>query len=283
MSSISEIRRRLEAACEAIQALDADLAAGRLTAEEHGRARAESEREAGRLFVTLRRAQRQARTREEERPSPPAPAAAARSPWLRHPLTLGLGSALLLAVGIAVGLGGGRWLTRPGRPATTAGAPSPPRGAAPSGLMPEIELQALRLAASREDAPVATLLQFAHVALDQGRLAEVRQAYGRVLAREPRNAEAITHLGAVLFQEGRTDEALAKVEEALRIDPSYIHALWDRVQYLHAKEDYAATVTAADAFLRVVPDGADAESIRRLRDQARQQPARTPPLLPTPR
>jgi tetratricopeptide (TPR) repeat protein len=93
-----------------------------------------------------------------------------------------------------------------------------------------IELGALRRAAAREDTPIPSLLQLAHVALDQDRLDEARRVYGRVLAREARNVEAITHLGAVLYQEGRVDEALAKVEEALRIDPAYIHAHWDRTQ-----------------------------------------------------
>ena len=46
--------------------------------------------------------------------------------------------------------------------------------------------------------------------------------HGRMLAREARNVEAIIHLGAVLYQERRVDEALAKVEESLRIDPGYI-------------------------------------------------------------
>jgi adenylate cyclase len=110
------------------------------------------------------------------------------------------------------------------------------------------------------------------VALDQGRTAEARRLYERVLAREPKNVEAITHLGGVLYQEGRLDEALARVEEALRLDPRYIHAHWDRAQYLfHAKRDFAAAARAAEAFLAVVPEGPDAEAMRRLLAEARQQ------------
>ena len=59
MSRIRDIKRQLEMASEAIETLDADLAAGRLGAEEHGRQRAEREREVGRLFVSLRRGQRE--------------------------------------------------------------------------------------------------------------------------------------------------------------------------------------------------------------------------------
>ena len=138
--------------------------------------------------------------------------------------------------------------------------------------MGDIELRALRQAAVREDTQTPSLLQLAHVALDQGRLDEARDVYGRVLAREARNVEAITHLGAVLYQEGRVDEALAKVEEALRIDPAYIHAHWDRTQYLfYGKRDFPGTVKAAEAFLQVLPTGPDADHVRRLMGEARAQ------------
>ena len=144
-----------------------------------------------------------------------------------------------------------------------------------------MEPGALGQRAAREDAPISSLLQLAHVALDQGRLDEARRVYERVLAREPRNAEAITHIGAVLFQEGSVDEALAKVEEALRLDPRYIHAHWDRTQYLfYGKRDFPATIKAAEAFLDVVPQGPDADSVRKLMAEALQQGAKGAPLVP---
>jgi tetratricopeptide (TPR) repeat protein len=138
--------------------------------------------------------------------------------------------------------------------------------------MSDIELRALRQAAAQADTPIPGLLQLAHVELDQGRLGEARGAYERVLAREARNVEAITHLGAVLYQEGRVAEALAMVEEALRIDPAYIHAHWDRTQYLfYGKRDFPAAVEAAETFLRVLPEGPDADSVRKLMGEAKEQ------------
>jgi tetratricopeptide (TPR) repeat protein len=138
--------------------------------------------------------------------------------------------------------------------------------------MSPLDLQALRLASTRDDAPIESVLRLAHIDLDAGRLDMARALYDRVLAREPQNAEAITHHGSILYQEGRVDEALAKVEAALRIDPSYIHAHWDRVQYLfHGKRDFAGAVKAGEAFLKVVPDGPDADNIRRLMTEARQR------------
>jgi len=278
MSRIREIKRQLEMASEAIEALDADLAAGRLGVEEHGRQRAEREREAGRLFVSLRRGQRETgRHRAGQQPAPAEP----RPAWFRSPLAMGAASVLLVVVGIGVGVGVGRWFTGAQEAAAPAPAPSPAPAGDPSALMTEIELRALRQLAAREDAPIQSLLQLGHVALDKGRLDEARLLYERVTAREPRNVEAITHLGSVLSQEGRVDEALAKVEAALRIDPRYVHAHWDRTQYLfYGKRDFPAAVKAAQAFLAVVPDGPDADNVRKLMAEAQQQKATRPPFIP---
>ena len=277
MSEISELKHRLETTAAAIEALDADEAAGRLGADEHARQRAEREREAGRLFVRLRRAQRDTRERRPESarrddgpatavvPSPDDDGGDRRGPADR---------------GRRRGRAVGRWLSGPSDP-TPAGVSSPAPGDRPSTRMTEAALQALQQAAPREDAPIATLLEFAHGALDNRRFDEARRVYGQVLAREPKNVEAITHLGAVLFEEGRLDEALAKVDDALRIDPGYIHALWDRTQYLfHGKGNFPAAISAGEAFLAVVPQGPDAESVRKLMADARQKGGVKAPLGP---
>jgi tetratricopeptide (TPR) repeat protein len=278
MSQNRDIKRQLELASQAIEALDADLAAGRLGAEEHGRQRMEREREAGRLFVNLQRSQRE--TGGHSAGQQPAPARP-RPAWFRHPLAMGAASVLLVVVGVGVGVGVSRWLTGTQETAAPAPAPSPAPAGDPSALMTDIELRALRQVAAREDAPTQGLLQLAHAALDKGRLDEARQVYERVLAREPRNVEAITHLGGVLFQEGRIDEALTKVEAALRIDPRYVHAHWDRTQYLfYGKRDFPGAVKAARAFLVVVPEGPDADSVRKLMAEAQQKGVMGLPLIP---
>ena len=277
MSRIKQIKAQLEAVTQAIETLDADLAAGRLDPDEHRRRQAEHEREGGRLFVSLRRAQREAAGRPTEQP---AVTAARPAGWLRSPPSIAAIGMVLLVAGVGAGMLGARWLGgRPGIGAPAA-APAVPSGGEPSVAVGDIELRALRQAAVREDTPIPSLLQLAHVELDQGRLDEARGVYGRVLARDGRNVEAITHLGAVLYREGRVDEALAKVEEALRIDPGYIHAHWDRTQYLfHGKRDFPGALKAAEAFLRVLPNGPDADTVRRLMGEARQQgvkPGRPP-------
>jgi tetratricopeptide (TPR) repeat protein len=297
LSGIKQAKRDLDTAVAALEALDAALAEGRLTADDHARQRAERERAVGRRFLALRDARRAARDEAADGQGALDARRSARDDLAderagrrrrdaetpRNTAVIVTAAVLLLAAGIGGGVAVGRWFTatpRAGAPAETAAT----SGAGPSNAMSEIELQALRQAAAREDAPIPSLLQFAHAALDQDRLGEARQVYERVLSREPRNVEAITHIGGVHFKEGRLDEALAKVEEALRIDPRYVHALWDRVQYLHhGKRDFPGAVKAAEAFLRVVPDGPDAESIRTLAAEARQEASKSGQPVSRPR
>lgn len=276
MSSLKEIKRQLDTTARAIATLDAELSAGRVSAQDHARQRAERERDVGRLYLILRQLQGNIRqgTPEPARFEPP------RAPirWWRHPAMLALAAAMVLIAGVAAGVVLTRWSAEPARPVIGSGAPlalppgagsSAPEGTSAAPMSP-IELQALRLATTRDDAPIDSLLRLAHIDLDAGRLDMARALYDRVLVRDPKNAEAITHQGSILSQEGRTDEALAKVETALRIDPSYIHAHWDRVQYLfHGKRDFAGAVKAGEAFLKVVPDGPDADNVRRLIAEAR--------------
>ena len=196
MSETSDLKHRLETTAAAIEALDAAEAAGRLGADEHARQRAEREREAGRLFVRLRRAQRESR---EHRPEPVVETTGPGRRRLRRPMTMAAAAVALLVAGVAGGVTVGRWLGgAPGVSAPAAVSPPAP-GQTPSAQMTETALQALAQTAPREDAPIPTLLEFAHGALDHRRLDEARRVYGQVLARDPRNVEAITHQGAVLF------------------------------------------------------------------------------------
>jgi len=265
MTSAKQHRRALEAVRKAVAALDADLAAGRLTAEEHARQRADREREAGRLYLSLRDARR------AERESQPV-SASRESTWLRSPWTLTTAALLLLAASVGAGVAlASRWPASRPAPATAA-TPSPAPALDPTAPMGDVAQRALEQAASRDDASIDSLLQYGHLLLDQGKVEEAQKVYDRVLARDPKNVEAITHVGAILHQRGRVDEALAKVDEALRLDPKYVHAHWDRTQYLfYTKHDYPGAVRAAQAFLDVVPDGQDAATVKKLMDEARKR------------
>jgi tetratricopeptide (TPR) repeat protein len=188
---------------------------------------------------------------------------------LRSPLALILGAGLLVVLGVTMGLVLGRstsneGLAAPRQTAAVSGAAGAPAISA--------ELEMLRKEVEREDAPSKKLLAFAHLALDEGQLPAAIWAYKRVLAREPRNVEAITHMGLILYQGKHLDEALARIEEAIRLDPKYAHAHWDRANLLlTGKKDYAAAQEALGAFLALVPSGPDADRARAMLAEARRQ------------
>jgi len=109
------------------------------------------------------------------------------------------------------------------------------------------------------------------LALDEGRVPAAIWAYQRVLGRNPRNAEALTHMGLILYQGGHVDEGLGRVEEAIRANPKYAHAHWDRAQMPWGKKDYAGVVRALEAFLALVPTGEDAGRARAMLAEARRR------------
>lgn len=259
-----DLRRQLENAYTALRELDEDLAAGRLSTADHAELKTRSERQAAKLLKRLREAE-QAAPRPAERRE-----AALRAPVgarLKHPLVLALGAVVLLVIGVAVGVLLGRSTSdeRLAAPAPPSAASGQPGGAAVSG-----KLEALRGEVETESAPTKKLLAFAHLALDEGQVPAAIWAYKRVLAREPKNVEAITHVGIILYQGNHVDQALARIEEALRIDPNYAHAHWDRAQILFTgKKDYAAAERALEGFLALVPTGEDADRARAMLAEAR--------------
>jgi len=71
-----------------------------------------------------------------------------------------------------------------------------------------------------------------HIQLDQQRLDEAESIYRQVLSLQPKNVEAITHVGTVLLRRGQAIAALREYDAALAIEPDYVHALWDKATLL---------------------------------------------------
>lgn len=188
--------------------------------------------------------------------------------WLGGPAGLALVATALLIAGLVVGVLLGRSTSDgPGTPGLS-GRAAP--GGAPRARPVADEIEARRKEVEPSDAPTKKLLTFAHLALDEGQTPAAIWAYKRVLAREPKNVEALTHMGIVFYQGNHVDEALARLEEALALDPNYAHAHWDRAHILfHGRKDYAAAVRALEAFIALVPTGEDAERARAMLIEAR--------------
>jgi tetratricopeptide (TPR) repeat protein len=190
----------------------------------------------------------------------PLPATAASTPWNRQPVVLGATGAGLLVFGVVLGLLVSRYTTpappEPGMTTVRPEGPSPmppgSAGGAPRPLPKEM---------------LEGMLQAAHASLDAGRYQEAIAAYTAVLKRDPRNVDAITHLGVILAVAGHHADALEAFNRALAIDPNYAHALWDKAGVQEARQDHAGAVATLERFVRVAPAGPDRDRAQeRLRD-----------------
>lgn len=185
------------------------------------------------------------------------------------------GIVIIAVLLVGVGIGGGVALGR--RAPEPPSAPST-RPAAPGAVAMSPDLQSLARDVEREDAPTQKLLEFAHLALDQRQFALAIPTYKRVLARDPKNPEALTHIGLILYRANHVDQALARIDEALRIDPRYAHAHWDRAHILYeTKKDLAGAAKSFEAFLVLAPKGQDADRARSLLAEIRRSGATVKP------
>jgi tetratricopeptide (TPR) repeat protein len=211
----------------------------------------------------------------------PARVAAERAPaargWTRSPIALGVGAALLLVFGVVIGVSVGRY-TEP------VPADPPPGAAMPGGTAPVPAIPGPPLAASPDGGgPVAGepgrpippemlrgMLQAARQSLHAGRYPEAIAAYQAVLKRDPKNVDALTHLGFIVALGGHADNALETIDRALAIDPDYALARYYRGQVLYeAKRDTAGAIKEWERFVALVPSGPEHEQVQALIRDAR--------------
>ncbi len=147
-----------------------------------------------------------------------------------------------------------------GGPLTGTGAEMPPAASAsePGGARRPIDA-----------ATLGRMLQAAHAALDAGRFAEAAAAYRAVLERDPRNVEALTHMGNILERSGEAELALGVYDKALAIDPRSLHTLWDKGHLLFQRADYAGALKAWQAFFEAAAPGPDRDYIEQRMADAR--------------
>jgi len=201
---------------------------------------------------------------------PPRPAPKPRTAAWRHPLAIGASAAALLAFGVGIGAGIVRYTTpeppsatpMPGSRPLASLEPAPaPGGGTPRTVTPEI---------------LQGMLQAARASLFEGRYGEAIAAYQAVLKREPKNVDAMTHLGLIVAIGGHADSALETFEKALSLDPNYPPALLYRGQVLYeSKQDAAAAIKSWEKFLTVAPPGEERDRVTKLIADAKSAPTPT--------
>jgi tetratricopeptide (TPR) repeat protein len=245
-------------ALRALRELAFEHDAGHISDADYAELRARYESEAATALTAL--------DRLGATPTPvPAPAKAieiTQARGWRHPVALAAGGVALLVFGVVLGVGIVRY-TEPDQTAATAPVISPPAaapeapasGAAPRPIAPEV---------------MRGMLQAARGSLSEGRYSEAIAAYQAVLKRDPKNVDAITHLGLIVAIGGHADSALETFDKALAIDPDYAPALLYRGQLLYeAKKDVAGAVRAWERFVKVAPSADDRERVKKLIAEAK--------------
>jgi tetratricopeptide (TPR) repeat protein len=91
-----------------------------------------------------------------------------------------------------------------------------------------------------------------------GRLAEAEAGYRRVLALDPRDPNALTNLGTIMFQWGRTLEGIPYFEASLAAKPAQPNALSNLSHGLTLLGRFAEARDACEKAVALQPDNADA-------------------------
>lgn len=252
----------------ALRELAFEHGSGHIAADDYAELRARHEAEAAEILTELDRLG----------PAPasamPAPEATATVPrgW-RHPAAVAVGAVALLVFGIALGAGVVRYTTPEPGPATPAPGSrplAPPLGAG------ETAPSAVPGRASEKLSPevLQGMLQAARGSLFEGRYAEAIAAYQAVLKRDPKNVDAMTHLGLIVALGGHADQALETLDRALALDPNYPPALLYKGQILlESKRDPKAAIASWEKFVAVVPPGEERDRVATLIAEAKTRPA----------
>lgn len=247
----------------ALRELEFDYQAGHLSADDYAGLRARYESRAAQILKELDGLPPPRRPSERRQPAPES-AAGVRRPWTWSPVALSAAAVVLVAFGVTLGVGVARFT-------------EPDRTMVPPGSRIPVTVELPPTPASEPARPIPPemlqgMLQAAHQSLDAARYREAIAAYQAVLKRDPRNVEAITHLGVILSIAGHTDDALAALDKAITIDPRYAHAYLDKGRVLYeGKRDYQGAIEAWEQFLSLAPSGEDRERASRFIQEAKRR------------
>ncbi|HLA92142.1 MAG TPA: tetratricopeptide repeat protein [Actinomycetota bacterium] len=227
-------------------------ASGALDEPEYRRLREDTDARITRLLRAIDRRERgPASAVIGEEPERNAPVAAAEPrrvpPWAVAVLIGGTIAAMIVAA-----------LVRDSGSQTRAASTAPPAEASdPFAFFEE------RVRQNPDD--LAARLDLAHRYLDAGRVTEALDEYAVVLELDPDDAEALAHVGMILYLGERPKEALASVDLALEIDPDYPEALFFRgVILLRGLDRPDEAIDALEHYLEAAPFGIERQTVQDL-------------------
>ncbi len=280
-----QLLERKRQVLRALRELEFEHEAGHVSDDDLAELRTRYEAEAAAILTELDRLGPRLEPVDRRPPRAAVPAEGRRSAW-RHPAAVGAGAALLVLFGIALGAG----IERYTRPDPMAGVPAP--GSRPLATLapapggpgaPEAPAEGRGRPGPAAGAPAAVgaarplppelldgMLQAARSSLFAGRYGEAIAAYQAVLKRDPKNVDAMTHLGLIVALGGHTEAALEAFDKALALDPDYPPALLYRGQVLYeARHDVPGAIASWERFVKVTPPGEDRARVQRMIEEAR--------------
>ncbi len=147
--------------------------------------------------------------------------------------------------------------------------------------MDERQVQALRDILAKDPKNLQAATQLGNMLYDAGRYAEAVPAYQQAFALDPRNINVSTDLGTALWYSGRADEALAQSGKSLAIDPNHAQTLFNRGSCITtASRTSPKALQSWERLLAANPNYPDRAKVQQLIDQARQKVQATP-IAPT--
>ncbi|MBI1734529.1 MAG: cytochrome c-type biogenesis protein CcmH [Candidatus Rokubacteria bacterium] len=262
----SPLERERARLYEALREFAFDYRAGKLSAGDYEAMRAEYEARAAVVLLDLEA--EAMRAGAEDRPQQRATRAEATrkvAPRWR-PVRIALAGAFLVVFGLAVGVFLAQGI-RPRAGSTDSITGDFLTGTGPGGMSPALSFRGNAVERQLAEGRAAFERQDFRMAIDH---------FKSVLAADPRNAMALSYLGAILWQAGHADAALETLERALATVPDHPLALWTKGNVLYqAKGDHAGAIRTWEALSRQPLAPGDTDTLARMLADARRQLAST--------
>jgi cytochrome c-type biogenesis protein CcmH/NrfG len=150
-----------------------------------------------------------------------------------------------------------------GAPGASGPVAAPP--SSPDELSTEREKALLGLQARVRSDPkdVDGWIQLGNLHFDLGQPLEAIRAYEKALALKPGDPDVLTDQGIMYRRAGQPEKAVDRFRQAHRAEPNHFQSLYNLgVVLLHDLNDVAGAILAWEEYLRVIPQGPQADRIR---------------------
>jgi cytochrome c-type biogenesis protein CcmH/NrfG len=144
--------------------------------------------------------------------------------------------------------------------------PQPPQSGGPISSLPGKTLEdekLLRDVLAKDPKNLNALIQLGDMMMDSARFKEAVGAYAKAIELDPQNVDVRVDMGTCLKNSGNPDLAIKEYKKALDINPNHIYAHMNMgVVLSEDKKDYKAAVSEFEKVLRLNPNVPNAQAIR---------------------